>query len=268
MKMNTSIKSLTKCIEKAWKQHGCNLLTGGAVIGIFVTTGFAIADTVKAVKKVEEKKPETKTELIKTAAPCYIRTGVSLATTTACMLGIRHKYEEAAKQISNLASTLVLSETARKEYEEATKEVVGEEKEQEIRDKIAEKQVKETPYTGHVDRRIHVEEGPEVRCYEPITRQYFMSNQALIMQSVNRLNAQMIGDMYISFEEWLDSIGLPFNSLEFFDDRDVYEDLGWNIDNLIDIGFSSQVCTDGVPALVICYKNRPETEYTHYCRYS
>lgn len=260
-----NIKSLTTCIGKVWKQNGHNILTGGAIVGVIVTTGFAIADTVKAVKKVEEKKPETKTDLVKTAAPCYIRTGVSLAFTVACNLGVKHEY---TKQISNLASTLVLSETARKEYEEATREVVGEEKEQEIRDKIAEKQLKNSPYTGHVDRRIHVEEEPEVRCYEPVTRQYFMSNQALIMQSVNRLNAQMIGDMYISFEEWLDSIGLPFNSLEFFDDRDVYEDLGWNIDNLIDIGFSSQVCTDGVPALVICYKNRPETEYTHYCRYS
>lgn len=260
-----NIKSLTTCIGKVWKQNGHNILTGGAIVGVIVTTGFAIADTVKAVKKVEEKKPETKTDLVKTAAPCYIRTGVSLAFTVACNLGVKHEY---TKQISNLASTLVLSETARKEYEEATKEVVGEEKEQEIRDKIAEKQLKNSPYTGQIDRRIHVEEGAEVRCYEPITRQYFLSNQALIMQSVNRLNAQMIGDMYISFEEWLDSIGLPFNSLEFFDDRDVYEDLGWNIDNLIDIGFSSQVCTDGVPALVICYKNRPETEYTHWTRYS
>ena len=260
MKLNLNIKSLTTCIEKVWKQNGHKILSGGVVVGIVATTGFAIADTVKAVKKVEEKKPETKAEIIKTAASCYIRTGVSMGLTLACAFKVKHDYMQT---IGSMATALSISETARKEYEQATKEVVGEEKEQEIRDKIAEKQLQQNKFTGYVNREVFVEEPDTVRCYEPISKRYFLSNKHTITQTAVESNAQMIGDMHMGFVEWLENLGLPVS----FEEREDYEDLGWNIDNLIDIEFSSQLCTDGVPALVIYYKNKPETEYTHWCRF-
>ncbi len=260
--LKINIKSLTTCIGKVWKQNGHKLLTDGAVIGILVTTGFAIADTVKAVKKVEEKKPETKKELVKTAAPCYIRTGVSLVATTACVFGAKHKYEEAAKQISNLASTLVLSETARKEYEEAAKEVVGEEKEQEIRDKVAEKQVAKRPF---VNREVVVADINSVRCFDSIAQKYFENNRLNIEQEAVNANREISGEMQLSFLDWLERLGVRVDYSDPIRER--LEDLGWNVDHPISLSFGTTLCSDGVPALVIFYDEQPSPTYTDWGRY-
>lgn len=56
------------------------------VIGLATTTGFAISDTVKAYKKIGDRKLDTN-KLVKEALPCYARTGVSFVITTGCIIG-------------------------------------------------------------------------------------------------------------------------------------------------------------------------------------
>lgn len=251
-----SLKSLTTCISNVWRQNGHNILTGCVITGVLVTTTLAVNDTIKAVKKVEKLKEEkrdeviTKKELIKTVAPCYIPTAIGCTVTIASALGLKVNED---KRVASFANAYALSETSRKLYEDATEEVVGEEKSQEIRDKVAEKQIRNSEYRS----MVIPDPGTDlVRCFDTVSKQYYMSTRAKIEDRQAKVNNQISnGDWFVSHNEFNEGLGVDF-------DPDI-ENLGYNIDRPVDVIFSSMICDDGVPCLVVNYRNGPVSEYTN-----
>lgn len=239
-----TIANTLKAVQKAVKKHSPEILTGIGIAGMIVTTVTAVKATPKALRLVDEKEIKdgnrlTSSEIIKTTWKCYIPSAITGACSIACIIGASSIN---ARRNAALVTAYTISETALKEYKDKAVEVVGEKKEQAIRDAIA----KEKLDGAHVKEREFVPTGHgETPCFDPLTNSCFKSDIETLRKAENTLNKRMRDEVKITVNEFLQEIGL-----EPCDDA-IGETMGWDIDKgYIDLDFSSQL-VDGVPYLVI-----------------
>ena len=141
-----------------------------------------------------------------------------------------------------------LSETALKEYKEKTVEVVGEKKEQAIRDAVARDKLEKAQVTS---REFIITGKGETPCFDPLTNSCFKADIEILRKAENVLNKRMRDEMVITVNDFLQEIGL-----DPCDDA-IGENMGWDIDEgYIDLDFSSQL-VEGIPYLVIGHHNPP-----------
>ena len=173
-------------------------------------------------------------------------------TSVVCLVGA-----SSANLRRNAALTAAynLSTTALAEYKEKVVETIGEKKERTIRDKVAEERINKNPVNQSA---IVVTGKGNTRCFDTITKRRFTSDIEAMNRIVNELNKRMInGDDYISLNEFYYEIGL--------DSCLVGDELGWNVrDNLIELDFSAQLDTDGVPCIVVDYLYPPTRGFNSY----
>lgn len=276
---NTKIvKEITKHggeVARYLSKNSPTILTGCAVAGAFVAVGLAIRATKPALEHIREEKIEHRdriiikdgdqredfdltdeeieriqlkpTEVVKAVWKDYIPTGIVLVGTTACIIGA---HSISAKRTAAMAALYTMSENALKEYKEQAEKVVGKKKAGEITDAVHSEKVKNMP----PDERIENVGGGSVRCWEPITGRPFWSTPEKIQSVVNDLNARMIGgDERIPENEFFYELGL--DGVEYGDD------IGWSVDNMIKIRFTSSLSSDGRPVLVVGHENAPYAWY-------
>lgn len=231
------------------------ILTGIGIAGMITTTVLAVRATPKALQLIEEKKNEdwvdelSPLEVVKTAWKPYVPAAVTGITSVACLIGASSVN---AKRNAALATAYKLSETALTEYREKVIETIGEKKEKTVRDKVAEERVKKNPVSKS---EVIVTNNGTTLCFDPISARYFKSSIDKIKRAENELNKQMLHDIsgYVSLNEFYDELGLDHTS--------VGDDLGWNVDRLIDISFSSQLNDNGEPSVVLDYLVAPKYDF-------
>lgn len=246
-----TIANTLKAVQKAVKKHSPEILTGIGIAGMIVTTVTAVRATPKALRLVDEKeikdgKRLTSSEIVKTTWKCYIPSAITGVCSAACIIGAS---SISARRNAALVTAYTISETALKEYKEKAVEVVGEKKEQAIRDAVA----KEKLEKAHVESREFVPTGRgETPCFDPLTNTCFKSDIETIRKAENNLNRRLRDELRITVNEFLQEIGLEPC------DESIGENLGWDIDKgYIDLDFSSQL-VNGVPYLVIGHHNPPK----------
>lgn len=231
------------------------ILTGIGIAGMITTTVLAVRATPKALELLEEKKNEdwvdelSPLEVVKTAWKPYVPAAVTGIASVACLIGASSVN---AKRNAALATAYKLSETALTEYREKVIETIGEKKEKTVRDKVAEERVKKNPVSKS---EVIVTNNGTTLCFDPISARYFKSSIDKIKRAENELNKQMLHDIsgYVSLNEFYDELGLDHTS--------VGDDLGWNVDRLIDISFSSQLNDNGEPSVVLDYLVAPKYDF-------
>lgn len=245
-----SISKALKAIPKVLKRHSPEILTGIGIAGMIFTTITAVKATPKALRLIDEReikedKRLTNTEIVKTAWKCYIPAAMTGVCSVACLIGAS---SVSLKRNAALATAYTISETALKDYREKAVEVVGEKKEQAIRDAVAREKLEQ----AHVqDRELIITGRGETPCFDPLTNTCFKSDIESIRKAENNLNKRMRDEIHITLNEFLQEIGLDPC------DDSIGEQLGWDIDKgYIDVDFSSQLL-DGVPYLVIGHHNPP-----------
>ena len=259
-----NVAKLFKDVQAVVSKHTPELLTGIGIAGMITTTVLAVKATPKALKLIESKKEELEMEptdklkpieTVKTTWKCYIPAAITGATSVACLVGASSVN---ARRNAALATAYNLSATALSEYKEKVVETVGEKKEREIRDKVAEEQVKKNPVNNSA---IVVTNKGGTRFMDSITKRRFTSDIETIKQIANRLNRQMInGQDYVSLNEFYYELGL--------EGCDVGDELGWNVTRgLIELPEPPHavVDTDGVPCIVLEYEVAPKRGYNMYC---
>lgn len=257
-----NVAKLFKDVGATLSKHSPELLTGIGIAGMITTTVLAVKATPKALKLIEQKQQElypdsteklTPIETVKTTWKCYLPAVITGAVSTACLIGASSVN---ARRNAALATAYNLSATALAEYKDKTVEMVGTKKEREIRDKIAEERIQKEPVNNSA---IIVSGTGNTRCFDTITKRRFTSDIEQIKRIVNELNRRMVnGDDYISLNEFYYELGL--------DGCSVGEDLGWNVTRgLIELDFSAQLDTDGVPCIVLDYMVAPKRGYNSYC---
>ncbi len=236
-------------------KHSPEILTGIGIAGMITTTVLAVRATPKALELLEEKKNEdwvdelSPLEVVKTAWRPYVPAAVTGVASVACLIGASSVN---AKRNAALATAYKLSETALTEYREKVIETIGEKKEKTVRDKVAEERVKKNPVSKS---EVIVTNNGTTLCFDPISARYFKSSIDKIKRAENELNKQMLHDIsgYVSLNEFYDELGLDHTS--------VGDDLGWNVDRLIDISFSSQLNDNGEPSVVLDYLVAPKYDF-------
>lgn len=248
-----NLSKYTKSVLASLDKHSPEILMGVGIAGMFTTTILAVKATPKALILLEQKKEEletdklTKIDMVKTTYKCYIPAAATGVLSTICIIGSN---SVKSKRTAALATAYKISETALTEYREKVIETIGEKKEKEIVDKIAKDDVDKNPVTKR--EVVFVDKGGEL-CLDPISGRYFYSDRNKIDRAQNTLNAKIINENYVSLNEFYDEIGLPFT--------DEGMNLGWNVDNLIDIYYSYQEADNGEVCRVIKHYNPPKYKY-------
>lgn len=234
-------------------KHSPEILTSIGITGMIGTTVMAVAATPKALRLIEDKKEEldtdelTKREVIQSCWKCYVPSMITGAASIACLIG--------ATSINNrrnvvLATAYKISESTLKEYRDKVVDVLGEEKEQEIRDEIAKDRVQQRP----ISENIIIPSKGDTLCYDSISGRYFNSDVDKIRKAENKLNKGLLNEPYMSLNDFYDFIGLPATKIG--------EELGWKYNgDMVEIEFSTTMSEDDRPCIVISYSIEPIRNY-------
>ena len=257
--------NVSKFFRDAWSvvsDHGPQILTGIGIAGMITTTVLAVKATPKALRAIEEKQREEGVDKLplkdvaKATWKCYIPAGITGATSIACLIGAQSVN---SRRNAALAAAYKIFETALTEYKEKVVEMIGEKKEQAVRESIAKDKV-EKHVPGNTE--IYITEKGDTLFLEPISGRVFKSDVESVRQAINTINYNMISDIfgYASLNDFYDEIGLARTSLG--------DELGWNIGNgdgqlKIDL-FPEKA--DDKPCFCLYYDRNPHYDYQKYSR--
>lgn len=261
--MKPNLSKITKGIRTAISKHSPEILTGIGIAGMITTTVMAVKATPKALEILNEERLERSDndenfdydhssipvkDVVKLTWKCYIPAAITGCLSVSCLIGASSLN---FRRNAALATAYTLSESALKDYQSKVVEVIGDKKEQAVRDAVAKDRIDKDPVTN---REVIITEKGNTLCYDVTSSRYFKSDIDKLKKIENELNRQMRDDMYISLNDFYYEIGLSSTS--------VGDDLGWNIDSgYIDLNFSSQLADDGTPCLVIDYQVAPKYNY-------
>lgn len=245
-----------KSVLKAASKNSPTLLT---VVGV----GFLIGSVFKACKDTEryldarasnelqsaaQGQEPTKTEELKIVAKCYWQTAVLTGLSVLCFVT---STKISLKRNAALVTMYGISEAQRLEYMAKTKELAGEKKEAEIRNKLAEDRVNRDPVDTEVLKMIPA---GECLCYDSEFGRYFFSTSEKILAAENRLNERLFTEMYISLNDMFEALGM--SSIGFG------EEFGWNVnDGMIKLHRDYADNNSGVTCIVISYDVQPKHDY-------
>lgn len=251
-----SITQIIKSAKKVVTQRSPEILTGLGIAGMITTTVLAVKATPKAIRLIEQAEDHEKAELrpidkVKVAWKPYIPAALTGVASVGCLIGASSVN---ARRNAALATAYQLSTTALSEYKEKVVETIGEKKEQQIREKIAQDKVDKKPVSRS---EVIIAGGGNILFLEPVSMRYFVSDLESVRKIINDLNYRLTSGMeeYISLSEFYDEIGLSHTSNSDY--------IGWNLyrDGQIGIEFPATTAEDGRPCLMLEYDVSPRYDY-------
>lgn len=237
-------------ISRLTKDNSPTILSAVAIGGVIATAILAAKATPKAIEKLEDVDPADKIlkrQIVAETWKFYIPAGMSAAATIACIIGAN---KIGIRRQAAVAAAYTLVDTSFREYKDHVLQEIGEAKERKIHDKIMIDRMENNPPPAEV---IVIGGGDQL-CYDSLTGRYFKSDIEAIRRAENEVNRRVLTNMYASQNEFYELLGLGSTI--------VGDELGWNIDRLMELRFTSHLseCT-GQPALAIGYKELPVKDY-------
>ena len=241
------------------------ILSGIAVAGVIATVTLAVRATPPSLRLIRELEAEkwesnertadpdsttdalTRAEIVKSVWHLYIPAGVAGIATISCVIGAN---KIGARRNAALVGAYSLVDTAFREYKDEVVKQIGNVKERKVTDQVAVNQMERNPV---VDSQVIITGGGEQLCYDSLTGRYFRSDVELIRRAENEINRRVVNDMYASHNEFYELLGLAPTTIG--------DELGWNIDNFIEIILTAHLAQDGVPCLAIGYVHMPRKDY-------
>lgn len=246
---------LLKPAQKVITDNSAAILTGVGIAGTVTTAVLTAQASFKAARVIDDianqdisAGPVTKREIFLATAPLYApAVGAGITTITA----IFFSYKISSQQSAALAAAYGISEKAFQEYKDKVVEKIGEKKENTIVESLAQDRVNENPLEG---KEVIVIGAGDVLCFEELTGRYFKSTIEAIKAAENKINHEVLNSGYSSLGAFYDELGLPATALG--------DQLGWNMDNLLDVTYSATFAADGVPCISIGFKSDPIPNYS------
>lgn len=251
--MNTKITNFFRTTKGYLCKHSPEILTGIGVAGMITSTVLAVKATPKALWLLDDAKDIkggrlTPLETVKAAWKPYVPAIVTGVASASCIIGASAVN---AKRNAALATAYTISERALITYRDKVIETMGEKKEKEIREKIAQDEVTKKPVSNS---QVFITSKGNTLCMEYISGRYFKSDIDTIKKVVNELNRKMTYNNYISLDEFYFELGLEptKNSSR----------LGWNLDDgLIELDFSTCLADNNEPCIVVDYTVSPKYDF-------
>lgn len=210
-----SAKSAIKLVET----HSTEILIGVGITGMIGAAVMAVKATPKAMKKIEEDHPDgySKKDAVKSAWKFYVPAVALGACSAACIIGAERIN---LKKNAALATAYTLTEQFAKEYKQAAKEELGEDKEKDIQKRVAENRMKNNPYD---ESKLILTPEKGAKFYDPYNDRYFESNVYKLNSALNQVNNQLMVELSATLSDFYYAAGLrPTKSGDI---------LGWRFDN-------------------------------------
>lgn len=151
-----------------------------------------------------------------------------------------------ARRAAALASAYSLAEKAAAEYKGKVLETLGKNKEEAVRNKVAQDQVKKNP---PLKSEIIIVGNGDVLCHDAWSGRYFMSTIQDVKAAMNRVNFIINNYGYCSLTDFYGMVGL--NATENS------EEVGWNSDKQLDLQFNPVMTEDERPCISIAFDVTP-----------
>lgn len=257
-----NLKALTKTARRTLSRNSSKILLGLGIAGAFTAVGFAISATPKAMILLEEKKQELGVEkldaktIVKTAAPVYIPTAISMGISTGCIIAASSVND---RRNAALAAAYTMSETALRSYQDKVVEMVGPEKAKEIKEAVALDNMAKCPEPKNSP--VATPKKPDIgndfyndpiKCWESLSGTYFFTSRNMLEKAINGVNKQLLSDFRVTENDLFDYLGIDHNR-----NGDL---LGWDTETTLEIStfYTSKLDDDGTPCLVLDYSTPPK----------
>lgn len=244
-------------IANGIKQESPLILTICSIGGLILTTVLAVKAKPKADILIEKRhkkveKQENKVERFAKDAlatlPVYGPAIISGGLTIACSVA---SYKINDERATTFAAAYTITEAKLTDYQKKVIETIGEKKEKQIRDEIAQDAVKKAKIPEEFDMLDQFDQP----CYDMPSKRFFPSNREKINHAIECVNRRFREDKddFVSWNDFRYLIGLP----EI--DNYVGDDNGFNYDQSeeISVRFSSVLNKRGEPCLAIDYDIEP-----------
>ena len=225
------------------------ILTGFAVAGVASTAVLTARATIKAYTEYANEQSMfaeafTKREVIKLVWRHYIPPiGVGIAT-IGCIVGSQAIGQR--KQAA-IVSAYTLAQKGLDEYQKKVVEVIGEKKEQTIREELAQDHLTQNPLTQNV---VFLTGNGNTLVYDSLSGRYFESDVELLRQAENSANQEMLGDTMLTLNRLYSILGL--------EPIELGEEMGWTPDSLISMSFTARLTDKNTPCLVLDHRVPPK----------
>lgn len=252
-----SLNSLIKRAISLADQNSTGLLTGVGVVGTISTAVLTGKASFKAAYRIEQEKGRRFAEAaqgtdlskdeIKETLDLSFRdkfevvwteyipaVGVGSVTVFSIIMANRLASKEAAA----LAAAYTLSERAFSEYKEKVVEKLGEGKEKTFRDEISQDRLNNNPV-----KEVIITNNGDMLFMDLLSGRYFESTREKVQQAENAVNYEIVNNMSATLSTFYDNLGLPPNQMS--------DIMGWNINNRLEVRFSTGMSTDGRPCITI-----------------
>jgi hypothetical protein len=249
-----NMNKIFKDVQKTVIHRSPEILTGIGITGMLTTVILAVRATPDALKRMDAKKKEEKTqkltkkEVVQVTWKCYVPAAVTATLSTACLVGASSVN---SKRNTALAAAYTLSEKAMKEYRTKVVETIGEVKEKEINDQVIKDRIDKKPLSD-----VMVIGTGDIPCYDVQSDRYFYSTRNKLEKVENKLNRMMREEMYVSLNDYYYEVGGGLKGTPQGDE------VGWRVDcNEIDLTFTTILKDDETPCLAVDFQVGPKTGY-------
>lgn len=245
--MITSLIKVFRNTERSLKQNSPVVFASLASAGVVTSVALTARATWRAsidIHEVEEniRLEDDPKELFKRRAQMvwkeFIPPAISTTATVACVI---FTLRSGNRKTAVAMTAYSVTERAFNEYRDKVIEQIGEKKEEEIRDKVAQDVINTTP----PGKAVIVAGGGDVLCCELYTRRYFTCDMQTLRRAQNDINAVLLNELYATMSDFYYLIGLDTTS-----DSD---SIGWDSDKLMELEFSTVLSPDDTPCLAFSY---------------
>lgn len=250
--MKIDPRAMLKVTEKFTIDNSPTILTAIGAVGTVGTAFLTYRSTSEASyllfeedakRRMNGEGPLTRPEILKLTWKLYWSPALAGTLTVASIIAANRI---GAKRAAALAAAYALSEKTISEYKDKVVEKLGPKKEQALRDEIAQDAVNQNPVGKN---QVYITGGGEVLCYDKYVGRYFMSSVETIRKAQNDIVQEIIYNNFAALNDFYMHLGLSRVGLG--------EEMGWNLDNPLEIEFSTTMSDDNRPCIVINYRVIP-----------
>jgi hypothetical protein len=254
-----SFSGIAHKLAKLATENSPAIATGLAVVGTITTAYFGISATVKVMEDILVEE-DARNEVMPTRERFqyvyenglwkpYVPMVVSGVMTVGLTIAANRV---GSRRAAGLAAAYGLTERAFEEYKDKVREKIGDRKEEQVRNEIAQDRLDAT-YLDDV-KIFGLNDGQ--LCYDMWSDRYFKNTAEGIRAAVNELNHALIHDNYATADEFYAMLGMPSPAFA--------HTVGWNSDRLLEADITTILAPGDVPCLALHFKNEPTPDYQRF----
>lgn len=235
------------------KNHTPELLIAGGIglsIAAPILSAAGMRKYDKIVADIRRRDPDG-TVPFKIKLLCFLPATIAEIGAVACTLSAGKIY---SKRNAALTLSAIATEKIFAEYREKVKDELGEKKENEIRDRVAESQMIKAGSNQVIF--ANTDSNALFTCYDAYTNIKFKANRMMIDRAVVELNRLVLEQEEATLMDFYDLLGVNLRELNAYNggsDGSIFSETGWTIrDGRLDFYLTS-VLENNEPCIVLNY---------------